>query len=311
MGRNKKKKNVPSANVDSSGEDVEYELVCAAVGMELNSGSNRDGFEERKDAENEDTGLPALFREIIDDDTKKSKDDDDDHNKNDEEDKVVHKKKEYRGNKVLRQNGAVGGKKKNKGKNDEEISGENGNGEAGNEKLVILREYPVEVLYCPVCSFPAEMCEFSGMIEKCRPWLLEHAADLADAEEKGRKRRILTEQGRLQKLLEGGAGPKHIITRNVIVELEEQMTKRTIVTGMDLFGFNLKDLSREWRKLFSAGVGVRKGEQPHEQSRLEIQGNVVERLKAMLASNYSIPKECVLKVVKEAGSKKKTTENMY
>lgn len=35
--------------------------------------------------------------------------------------------------------------------------------------MVITRQPPVQVLYCPICTFPAEMCEFSGMYEKCRP----------------------------------------------------------------------------------------------------------------------------------------------
>ena len=37
---------------------------------------------------------------------------------------------------------------------------------------------PVRVLYCPVCSLPAEYCEFGPDFEKCKPWLIQNAPDL-------------------------------------------------------------------------------------------------------------------------------------
>nr|DAD44409.1 TPA_asm: hypothetical protein HUJ06_002639 [Nelumbo nucifera] len=36
----------------------------------------------------------------------------------------------------------------------------------------------VRVLYCPVCSLPAEYCEFGPDFEKCKPWLIENAPEL-------------------------------------------------------------------------------------------------------------------------------------
>lgn len=301
MGRDKRKKKVVATHDDDSSND---EVHHSSEPAELDNGVNvvSEECEQRGGGNADDATITSETEES---------------NVESQEQSSSLKKKEYKGNKLRRKAGGEGGKTKGK-LHSESVgdSGPSGQGELervgtdGEDELIVTREYPVEVLYCPICTFPAEMCEFSGMLEKCRPWLLEHAAELADAEEKGRKRRILTEKGRLEKLLEGGAGPKHVITRNVIVELEEQSNKRTIVTGMDLFGFNLKDLSREWRKMFSAGVGVRKGEEVHEQSRLEIQGNVMAQLGKLFESKYNIPKECVLKIVKESGSKKKTV-NFY
>ncbi|KAA8534833.1 hypothetical protein F0562_029725 [Nyssa sinensis] len=37
---------------------------------------------------------------------------------------------------------------------------------------------PVRVLYCGVCSLPAEYCEFGPDFEKCKPWLIQNAPDL-------------------------------------------------------------------------------------------------------------------------------------
>lgn len=62
----------------------------------------------------------------------------------------------------------------NKNDNHEEIEDGKTNDESVEKAvsaMVITRQPPVQVLYCPICTFPAEMCEFSGMYEKCRPWL--------------------------------------------------------------------------------------------------------------------------------------------
>lgn len=37
---------------------------------------------------------------------------------------------------------------------------------------------PAKVLYCGVCSLPAEYCEFGPDFARCKPWLVENAPDL-------------------------------------------------------------------------------------------------------------------------------------
>lgn len=37
---------------------------------------------------------------------------------------------------------------------------------------------PIRVLYCSVCSLPAEYCEFGPDFEKCKPWLIRNAPNL-------------------------------------------------------------------------------------------------------------------------------------
>ncbi|RNF12987.1 uncharacterized protein Tco025E_06375 [Trypanosoma conorhini] len=161
------------------------------------------------------------------------------------------------------------------------------------EDLAVSRFEPVEVLYCPICTFPAEMCEYSGMYEQCRPWLLEHAKELAEAEERGRKRRALTERERLERLVQG-RGTKKAIERIVLLELAQRKGRKmtTSVKGLDLFGFNLKDVSREWKKLFSCGAGVTSSEES-KQSSIDIQGNVVAQLIELLPERYNIPKAAI------------------
>ncbi|EKF32067.1 hypothetical protein MOQ_004087 [Trypanosoma cruzi marinkellei] len=164
------------------------------------------------------------------------------------------------------------------------------------EDLAIACFEPVEVLYCPICTFPAELCEYSGMYEQCRPWLLEHAKELAEAQGRGRKRRALTERERLERLVQG-RGTKKAIERIVLVEVTQRKGRKmtTSVKGLDLFGLNLKDLSREWKKLFSCGAGVTSSEEL-KQSSIDIQGNVAAQLIEMLPERYNIPKDAIYRM---------------
>ncbi|CAO1618834.1 unnamed protein product [Parajaminaea phylloscopi] len=39
---------------------------------------------------------------------------------------------------------------------------------------------PVEVLYCPLCTFPPEYCSFGSSASKCKSWLQDKHPDLAE-----------------------------------------------------------------------------------------------------------------------------------
>nr|CCC94658.1 unnamed protein product [Trypanosoma congolense IL3000] len=176
------------------------------------------------------------------------------------------------------------------------VGGDEDNSEHHDEDIAVELMKPVDVLYCPNCTFPAEMCEFSGMYEQCRPWLLEHAKELADAEERGRKRRVLTEAERIKRLLKGTNGKKGL-ERIVLIDVARRTGSRmtTTVKGLDLFGLNLKDLAREWKKMFSCGVGIKTDEKT-EQSIVDIQGSVVTQLVDILPDKYGIPKGSIYRM---------------
>ncbi|KAG8344863.1 putative Translation initiation factor SUI1 [Trypanosoma vivax] len=230
------------------------------------------------------------------------------------EEKVAVKKKVYHGNKLNRK-GGKGAKGQQEGKEcepetdevsrpvvvdsagDERVPEESDAKREELEDLSVPRNEPVDVLYCPNCTFPAEYCEFSGMYEQCRPWLLEHAKELAEAEERGRKRRALTEKERLERLVQG-RGSKKGIERIVLIEVSQRKGSKntTSVEGLDLFGLNLKDLSRDWKKMFSCGAGVKTSEEL-KQSSIHVQGNVVAQLIEMLPERYNIPKDAIYQIV--------------
>ncbi|XVF89086.1 hypothetical protein PTKIN_Ptkin19aG0102400 [Pterospermum kingtungense] len=162
---------------------------------------------------------------------------------------------------------------------------------------------PVKVLYCPICSLPAEYCEFGPDFEKCKPWLINNAPDvyphlLKEADEKEAEK--VSEQ--LQsvgissaadgaassaqpgdtsssskqedvKRLPGGKIKKKEKQEVVIEKVVRNRRKCiTIVKGLDLFGIKLSDASKKLGKKFATGASVVKG--PTEKEQIDVQGDI-------------------------------------
>ncbi|KAA3477451.1 translation machinery-associated protein 22 isoform X2 [Gossypium australe] len=145
---------------------------------------------------------------------------------------------------------------------------------------------PVKVLYCPICSLPAEYCEFGPDFEKCKPWLISNASDvyphlLKEATEKEGEK--VSEQ--LQsvgstvsskqdvKRLPGGKIKKKEKQEVVIEKVVRNRRKCiTIVKGLDLFGIKLSDASKKLGKKFATGASVVKG--PTDKEQIDVQGDI-------------------------------------
>ena len=158
----------------------------------------------------------------------------------------------------------------------------------------INRHDPVDVTYCPICTFPAEMCEFSGMLEQCKPWLMENAAMLeaesianaANSEEKGRKQKLKSDKE--------PKGEKVILFQT---KVRARQKKTTFVQGLDAFGHNLKELCQMFKKKFSCGCSIE--ENPGVPDAIEIQGEVVDEVAELIqGGKFNIPKELMFRVGK-------------
>ncbi|XP_028751688.1 translation machinery-associated protein 22-like isoform X1 [Neltuma alba] len=158
---------------------------------------------------------------------------------------------------------------------------------------------PVRVLYCPVCSLPAEYCEFGPDFEKCKPWLIQNAPQLYPDLLKEASTDKLAEQ--LQnsglssgasdggatsapkqeevKRLPGGKIKKKSGTRfqekqEVVIEKVIRNKRKCITTvkGLDLFGVKLSEASKKLGKKFATGASVVKG--PTEKEQIDVQGDI-------------------------------------
>ncbi|WCJ42690.1 Translation machinery-associated protein 22 [Euphorbia peplus] len=160
---------------------------------------------------------------------------------------------------------------------------------------------PVRVLYCGVCSLPAEYCEFGPDFAKCKPWLVENAPDLypdlikdADAQEVDKVADKLQSAG-ISSSRGGGSGatpsggtsnPSEEVKRlpggkikkkerqEVIIEKMTRNKRKCITTvkGLELFGVKLSDASKKLGKKFATGASVVKG--PTEKEQIDVQGDI-------------------------------------
>lgn len=143
---------------------------------------------------------------------------------------------------------------------------------------------PVRVLYCPICSLPAEYCEFGPDFEKCKPWLIKNAPELyPDLVREANEKEADKVSDQLQSVGisdGGGAGStasgdtssskKEEVKRlpggkikkkekqEVIIEKVVRNKRKciTIVKGLDLFGVKLSDASKKLGKKFATGASV-------------------------------------------------------
>ncbi|KAK9208233.1 hypothetical protein WN944_000587 [Citrus x changshan-huyou] len=157
---------------------------------------------------------------------------------------------------------------------------------------------PVRVLYCPICSLPAEYCEFGPDFEKCKPWLIKNAPELYPDLLKANEKEAEKVSGQLQlfglssggadgatsgqtssskqeevKRLPGGKIKKKERQEVVIEKVVRNKRKCiTIVKGLDLFGVKLSDASKKLGKKFATGASVVKG--PTEKEQIDVQGDI-------------------------------------
>ncbi|XP_022731956.1 translation machinery-associated protein 22-like isoform X1 [Durio zibethinus] len=160
----------------------------------------------------------------------------------------------------------------------------------------------VKVLYCPICSLPAEYCEFGPDFEKCKPWLINNAPDLyphllkeADERDASKVSEQLQSVGISSaadvaasssqpgdassskqeevKRLPGGKIKKKEKQEVVIEKVVRNRRKCiTIMKGLDLFGIKLSDASKKLGKKFATGASVVKG--PTEKEQIDVQGDI-------------------------------------
>merc|ERR1712079_106740 len=123
-----------------------------------------------------------------------------------------------------------------------------------------------EIEYCPICGLPPDFCQYGPSWEKCKPWCMEHypqyypelsGVSLEDAKKSAQE---ATERGK-EKILPGGKKKRESSPRVKIRKLTRSGRKCvTSVTGLELFDVKLDAVAKLFKKKFSCGCSVVKGE---------------------------------------------------
>ncbi|KAL5507227.1 TMA22 [Sanghuangporus vaninii] len=171
---------------------------------------------------------------------------------------------------------------------------------------------PVKVLYCAVCSYPPEYCEFGEHLTRCKEWLKENHPDLYDRyySEEALRAKIGTLSLDAQKKLEedvqkaeqkadkkADAALKKLQESQVIIKRIERNRRKfvTSIYGLEAFGIDLKKAAKFFGKKFATGSSVTKNLQGKDE--IVIQGDVSDEIMDMVSDKVdflaSVPEDNV------------------
>ncbi|TIA91934.1 hypothetical protein E3P99_00875 [Wallemia hederae] len=184
---------------------------------------------------------------------------------------------------------------------------------------------PKSVVYCGICQFPVEYCEFSNSFKRCKQWLQDELpqvfASLYSADALKEKMGSLSVEAE-QKLEADVAKNEARAEKKALKEIEqkksskitiirEERTKRKVTThiqNLDAFGIELKPAAKMFAQKFATGSSVTKN--PQGKDEIVVQGDVTDEVEDMLHARQkalsSLPEK--VKVTKEDKKKKKSPE---
>ncbi|XP_028400335.1 density-regulated protein homolog [Dendronephthya gigantea] len=126
--------------------------------------------------------------------------------------------------------------------------------------------YPLEVIYCGVCSLPSEYCEYSPSYDQCKEWwkgthpdeyedmIAQVAQGLEELDVAGaKKRQTRGGKGVVKTKKKQSTGPKKIT-----VSLSQRSKKKyvTVVTGLKTFEIDIKKAAKSFGQKFACGTSV-------------------------------------------------------
>ncbi|GAA5901702.1 Tma22p [Sporobolomyces salmoneus] len=166
----------------------------------------------------------------------------------------------------------------------------NGNGNGGKVEAK-------QVLYCQVCSFPPEYCEFSSKSSKCKQWLQETHPSLYSTyysdsaledklahltvEQKAALEKDLAKKEKKEEIKAEKEKMKIASSKVTIKRMERNKKKHvTSIHGLHYFGVDLKKASKLFANKFGAGATVSKTANGDEE--ILIQGDVSYDVEEMI-----------------------------
>ncbi|VDC02536.1 unnamed protein product [Peniophora sp. CBMAI 1063] len=156
---------------------------------------------------------------------------------------------------------------------------------------------PIEVLYCGVCTYPIEYCEFGSRFTKCKEWLEKTHPDLYPKyySEEALQAKLGTLSLEAQSKLEKdtakkeakaeakaeAAEKKKMASQVIIKRIERNKRKHvTAIQGLEAFGVDLKKAAKLFAQKFATGASVTKNAAGIEE--IVVQGDVSQEVFDMI-----------------------------
>lgn len=163
----------------------------------------------------------------------------------------------------------------------------------------------MEVVYCGVCSFPPEYCEFGGVFKRCKDWLQKNNIELyeqlyaVDQLEQQTSSLSLEKQEEIDRKIQKQQAKeetkaerelqKKLASKITIKRIERSKRKHvTAILGLEVFETDLKKFAKSLATHFATGASVTKSVEGKDE--IIIQGDVAEEVEVF-----------VQKVLKEKG----------
>lgn len=187
-----------------------------------------------------------------------------------------------------------------------------------------------EVVYCGICSYPPEYCEFTGKLKRCKVWLQQNHPDLftklygetdsvdavgtklaessiGEEREEKLEKDLLKLQVKQENREQRELAMK--LSSKVVIKREARTKKKFIlaISGLEVFEIDMKKLAKTFASKFATGCSVSKNVEKKEE--IVIQGDVLEGVEKYI---HALLEEKGLKDVKvetiDTKKKKKPTE---
>ncbi|KAG6890710.1 hypothetical protein C0995_005083 [Termitomyces sp. Mi166 len=179
---------------------------------------------------------------------------------------------------------------------------------------------PIQVLYCAVCSFPPEYCEFGSSLTRCKEWLKENHENLYDKyySQDALTSKVGTLSLEAQVKLEkdtakkeakaeakaDAALKKKLASQVVIKRIERNKRKHvTSVSGLEAFGVDLKKAAKQFSSKFATGSSVTRNLQGQDE--IVVQGDVSDEIVEMIHDGVGVLKGIPVDNVEVVEEKKK------
>ncbi|GMM59049.1 Tma22 protein [Maudiozyma humilis] len=164
-------------------------------------------------------------------------------------------------------------------------------------------------VYCGICSYPPEYCEFSGKLKRCKVWLQENHPDMFEqlyggeegAEEDSsvaaaakklgessigeeRENKLEKDLLRMQTKQENREQRELAkkLSSKVVIKREARTKRKFIVaiSGLEVFEIDMKKLAKTFASKFATGCSVSKNAEKNQE--IVIQGDVLEDVEAYI-----------------------------
>ncbi|KAI0774735.1 translation initiation factor SUI1 [Trametes elegans] len=174
---------------------------------------------------------------------------------------------------------------------------------------------PVEVLYCQVCSFPVEYCEFGSSLTRCKEWLQKTDERLYNKfySEEALQAKIGTLSLEAQEKLEKDTAKKEakaeakaetalkkkMASQVTIKRIERNKRKHvTAIHGLENFDVDLKKAAKFFAQKFATGASVTKNPQGLDEIVVQgdVSGEIVEMIEDGVGLLKGVPKDNIVEV---------------